>query len=469
MEDRPETRELRRAMGFGDVTLFFITAVLSLRWLGTAAAAGASSILIWIVALITFFLPLAFTVIELSSRFPDEGGLYVWTREAFGELAGFITGWTYWASNLVYFPALLYFSAEAAIYIGGWEGLAKNRIYFVIASIAGLVIAAGLNIVGLDIGKWLHNVAAIATWLPIAVLLAGGAVAWAHHGGSGQFEIHRFIPSRGWKDVVFWSTIAFAFAGLESASLMGGEIRNASRVVPRAIVLSGTLITVVYILGTAAIIVALPGQDISSLAGFMQAIASISTQLHVPGIVPFVALLIAVSGVGGVGAWLAATARLPFVAGIDHVLPDAFGRLHPRWKTPWIALLTQTGLAAVFVVLGQAGTSVRGAYDVLVSLGVISYFIPFLFMFAAMIRHQRTRPAAGVLHVPGGKPVALVFAWLGLATTAISIALAMIPSADEPNPRLALLKIIGSTLVLLGVGLALYASGRRSARERSQP
>src|SRR4029450_13648081 len=98
-----------------------------------------------------------------------------------------------------------------------------------------------------------------------------------------------------------------------------------------------------------------------------------------------VAVLVTLNVLGGVGGWFAATARLPFVAGIDRYLPAAFGRMHPKRKTPHVALLVQAALALVFVFLGQAGTSVRGAYDALVSMGIISYFIPFLFMFAAMI------------------------------------------------------------------------------------
>ena len=114
------------------------------------------------------------------------------------------------------------------------------------------------------------------------------------------------------------------------------------------------------------------------------------------------AFLIALSNIGAAGAYLAAVARLPFVAGLDRFLPPAFGALHPRWKTPWVALLTQFVLGAVFIFLGQAGTSVKGAYDVLVSMGVITYFIPYLYLFAAMIKLQREPAGPDVIRVPGG-------------------------------------------------------------------
>jgi len=164
---------------------------------------------------------------------------------------------------------------------------------------------------------------------------------------------------------------------------------------------------------------------------------------------------------GGVGGWFAATARLPFVAGIDRYLPRAFASLHPRFHTPHVALLVQAAISAVFVVLGQAGTSVRGAYDVLVSMSIISYFIPFLYMFAALIRAQREPAGADVMRVPGGKPVAILFGAVGFITTAVAIVLACVPAADEPNKELAVVKIVGLSAALIAIGAIVYLVGSR--------
>ena len=110
---------LRRALGFRDLVLFYLATTFSLRWIATAAASGPSALVIWVVAAAGLFVPLVFTVLELSSRHPDEGGIYVWSKRAFGPFAGFITGWTYWSSNLPYFPGLLYFAAANALFVGG--------------------------------------------------------------------------------------------------------------------------------------------------------------------------------------------------------------------------------------------------------------------------------------------------------------------------------------------------------------
>jgi amino acid transporter len=155
----------------------------------------------------------------------------------------------------------------------------------------------------------------------------------------------------------------------------------------------------------------------------------------------------------------------PFVAGLDSFLPGIFGRLHPKWRTPHIALLTQAGISVVFVILGQAGTSVRGAYDVLVSMSVISYFIPFLFMFAAMIKLQREGSSPEVIRVPGGRPAAMVLAGVGFVTTSVAIVLACVPADDEVNKTLAVLKIVGLSIVLLALGALVFALGNRRAEK----
>src|SRR5216110_3075116 len=135
--------ELRRALGFRDLFLFYLATTFSLRWVATAAAAGPSALVIWVIAALGLYVPLVFTVLELSSRYPQEGGVYVWSKHAFGPFAGFITGWTYWGSNLPYFPGLLYFAAANALFIGGpaWQSLSGNSTYFIIVALSGLTIA----------------------------------------------------------------------------------------------------------------------------------------------------------------------------------------------------------------------------------------------------------------------------------------------------------------------------------------
>jgi amino acid transporter len=458
--------QLRRALTFRDLFLFYIVTGFSLRWIATAAAAGPSALVIWVIAALGLFVPLVFTVLELSSRYPEEGGVYVWSKRAFGPFAAFITGWTYWGSNLPYFPGLLYFAAANALFIGGpsWQSLASNSTYFIMVSTVGLAIAVTLNVVGLNVGKWLNNAGAIAAWIPAMVLIALGAASWRLHGSATPITKATLMPSTSLKDVIFWSTIAFAFGGVESGSTMGEEIHDARRTVPRAVLSAGIVITVLYMAGTAAVLLAIPRSQVSGLQGIMAAVQAVVGRVGAPWLGPIVAAFVTLNALGGVGGWFAATARLPFVAGIDRFLPPAFGRLHPKWRTPYVALLVQAAIALLFVFLGQAGTSVRGAYDALVSMGIIAYFIPFLFMFAAMIKLQPEPAGPEVIRVPGGARMAFALAALGFVTTAVSIVLACIPPDDEPNKTLAVVKVVGLSLLLVLVGVAVYVNGRRRGR-----
>jgi amino acid transporter len=459
----PAPPQLRPSLGFRDLVLFYLVTSFSLRWIATAAAAGPSALVIWVIAALGLFVPLVFTVLELSSRYPEEGGIYVWSKQAFGPFAAFMTGWTYWSANLPYFPGLLYFAAANVLFVGGpsWQGLSSSSAYFVAVSFAGLALVVFLNIVGLNVGKWLNNVGAVAAWIPVALLIVFGLSAWARVGSATAITWRSLLPSTDLKDVIFWSTIAFAFGGVESASTMGEEIVDARRTVPRAILTAGALMTALYMVATLCVLLALPSERVSGMQGIMQAIQVLAAQAGLPWVVPVMAALVTVNVIGGMGGWFAATARLPFVAGLDNFLPRAFGALHPRWRTPYVALLVQAIIAGVFVLLGQAGTTVRGAYEVLVSMGVVTYFVPFLFMFAAMIRLQREPAGPGVMRVPGGPGVATALAALGFFTTAASIVLACVPPDDEPNKTLAVVKIVGASIVLVVIGAGIYVAGRR--------
>jgi len=465
---RPEASaepQPRRVLGLRDLVMFYIVVTLSLRWLPVAAAAGPSTILIWLLGVLTVFLPLALCVMELSSRYPQEGGMYVWSKRAFGDFAGFITGWVYWTSNLPYFPVLLYFAASNTLYIGGnrWQGLQTSASFFIGFSIAGLVLALVLNLVGLEIGKWLNNLGAIGLWIPVTMLWGMALIAWWKFGSATSFNAQSFKPSLTVANVGIWATLLSAFSGAEAASCMGGEIKHPRRDIPRALLVAGVLVVAGYVLGTMAILVVLPREQLSGMAGLMQAISGSAQRVGWGGIGSLVALLVCLSNLGTIGAYLAAMARLPFVVGIDRYLPSAFARVHPRWGTPYVALIVQGICTALFVVMGQAGSTVRGAYQVLVSMTVIATFFPYLFMFAALIRFQAEPVEPGVIRIPGGKPAATAVGILGFVATAVVIVASAIPDASEPNKVLAVVKVIVLSIVLVGGGTALYWVGKRRA------
>jgi amino acid transporter len=458
-----ERNRPKRVLGFRDLVLFYAVTGISLRWIATAAAAGPSSIVIWIVAWLFFYTPLALSVIELSSRYPNEGGVYVWSKKAFGDFSGFMSAWTYWTSNLPYFPSVLYFAASNVLYVrqGAWVSFSQNRTFYVIFALLTLTLATLLNVIGLEFGKWLHNVGALAMWIPALIVIVMGAIAFHRFGSTNAFTLHSMQPSLHLKDMIFWSLLIFAFSGCETASLMGDEIKNPRRNLPWALLIAGLTVAFCYILGTLGVLVALPAGETSNLQGLVQAIAKTVERVGYRWTLPLAAFLITLSNVGAASAYLAAIARLPFVAGIDRFLPSAFGALHPKWGTPWVALVTQYAIGVLFIFLGQAGTSVQGAYDVMASMAVITYFIPYLYVFAAMMKLQHEPTGPDVIRVPGGKLLRVTISLVGLLATSFTILISVVPQPEDPNKALAILKIVGLTAVLLGVGAWIYWTGKR--------
>jgi glutamate:GABA antiporter len=450
-------------MGFADLLLFFITCGFSIRWIAVAAAGGPPSVTILVIGCLGFYIPLLFCVLELWSRYPQEGGLYQWSRRAFGDFAGFMTGWFYWACLLPFFPALLYYIAGNALFIGGqrWQPLSNSPAYFIITSLACLALATALNLIGLNIGKWLQNVGVTMEWLAALGLIVVGIVVWCKFGAATEFSLAGFVPSLSLKNAVFWAAVVFAFTGIEAGPVLGDEIKNARRILPGALLLAGVIVTLTYIAGALSVLLSLPGGEVTRLQGIAQAVDKAGSRVGLTGLAPVAAGVIAIGFLGKVGAWVTTGSRLPFVAGVDKFLPTAFARVHPRWRTPYVAILLQSLVTALLVLLSQAGTSVKGAYDVMVSMALIPTYIPFLYLFASTIKLQREPAGPEVLRPPGGKPVAVMLAVIGLLTTSAAIVLSVIPEQDEPNKRLAVAKVVGLALLLVVVGAAIYLTGRR--------
>jgi len=463
-----QTAGLRRTLRLGDLVLFNVVAVLGLRWVATSAKTGPSALVLWVLAALLFFIPQGIAVITLSSRFPDEGGVYAWTRRTFGEWHGFLCGWCYWINNVLYYPNLLISTAVIATYaIGkGESALGGNWAYVLTVALAALWLAAGLNIVGLGTGKWLHNIGGVATYIPGLILIALGLIAVAMHPPANPITPARLVPDVGELSTLnLWASIAFAFAGLELSSTMGEEAANPKRDLPRAIVIAAPLIAAAYILGTLSVLWLVPTGDLNIVSGFLQGIAMGSASLS-PALVwlaPVAAALYTISNVAGVGAWLSGPARVAFVIGLDRYFPPAFGKVHPRWHTPYVAILVQAALATVFLLISQLGkgSTVEQAYLVLLDTQLLVYFIPYLYLFLCLLKQVRRPRSAGLL--PGGRGGATLAGLSGLGVTAFAMVVASIPPGDAPSRATFALKVIGGAAAFVLLGGAIYWR-RRSSR-----
>jgi amino acid transporter len=457
-------KQLRKEMGFWDVLLFNIATVLGPRWVAAAAHNGTSSVSLWLIAAIFFFVPTAMVINELSSRFPEEGGLYVWAKEAFGDFHGFVAGWNYWIYTVFYFPGLLLASAAMSAYVVGENGaaLAQDRTFLLAVSLALLVVAVVLNIIGLNIGKWLQNAGGLSTYLPLLILVAIAGILYARRGSVTYFTAVNILPVWNWDTVNFWSQIAFAFTGLELVSAMSAEVRDPQRTLPRAVFTAGALIALMYIIGTVSVLALVPPTDVSTTSGVFHAITAGAMVLKIGFLGILAAILVTVGNAGGVGSTVAGIARVPFVVGIDRYLPDAFGKIHPRWKTPYISIIVQAVASGAILLVSQINESTRGAYQVLIDAAIILYFIPFLYMYAAAIklrsRKDRLENPHAVL-IPGGKIGVWLASGIAFAVTLISIVVSVLPPGDSSNRRLFQIKVVGWTVGAMALGLVLYYRG----------
>src|SRR6201993_2655316 len=459
--------QLRKTMGFWDVLLFNIATVLGPRWIAAAGHNGTSSISLWVLAALFFFVPGAFVINELSSRFPDEGGLYVWAKEAFGDFHGFVAGWTYWIYTVFYFPGLLLASASMSAYVLGEKGtpLSQDRTFLLVFSLVLLLIAVWLNIIGLNIGKWLQNAGGVGTYLPLLMLVGVAVIVYFKHGAVTRFTRSNMMPTWDWGTVNFWSQIAFAFTGLELVSAMSEEVRDPRRTLPRAVFGAGAMIAFMYIVGTFAILSLVPAADLDPKSGVFHAITVGSAALKLGFLGILAALLVSVGNAGGVGSTVGGIARVPFVVGIDRYLPSAFGRIHPKWKTPYISILVQACVSGAILLLSQVNETTRGAYQFLIDAAIILYFIPFLYMFAAVITLARRKDRAENEHavlIPGGRVGVWISGGLGFLVVLVGIFVSLIPPGDSADKIGFELKLVGGTLASIVLGLILYRRGARS-------
>jgi glutamate:GABA antiporter len=459
-------------MGFWDVLLFNIATVLGPRWIAAAAHNGTSSISLWVIAALFFFVPTAMVINELSSRFPEEGGLYVWAKEAFGDFHGFVAGWNYWIYTVFYFPGLLLASAAMSAYIIGEGGgaLAQNRTFLLLVSLGLLLVAVILNIIGLNVGKWLQNAGGLSTYVPLLILASIAAILGLRHGSMTPFTWANIWPVWNWDTVNFWSQIAFAFTGLELVSAMSAEVRDPRRTLPRAVFAAGALIALMYIVGTISVLVLVPPPEVSPTSGVFHAITAGAIALKLGFVGILAAILVTVGNAGGVGSTVAGVARVPFVVGIDRYLPAAFGKIHPRWKTPYVSIIVQAVVSGAILLLSQVSETTRGAYQGLVDVAIILYFIPFLYMYAAAIklagRKDRLENPHAVL-IPGGKPGVWLASGIAFAVTLLSIIVSVLPPGDTANRGLFLIKVVGSTLGALALGLTLYYRGVQAKKKEA--
>jgi amino acid transporter len=457
-------REMKRVLGVGDLILFNVTVVFSLRGIAAAAGMGPIAIPLWLLAVATFFVPLALTVTELATRDPEEGGFYRWIQRAFGDGHAFLAGWSYWLSNLTYLPQLLVFAAGNVRFVLGRETARGGATLSPLAlglALAVLWALTWINVRGLALARHVHRAGALASWLAALLLVGAGVIALVRYGSRTDWSEASFATLARGRSIGLFGTLFFSLVGLELAPLMGGEIRDPRRTVPRAIAISGLGIALLYVLGTTAILVAVPPEEASALTGVLDAVERVSERAGWPFLPRLVAVLVSFATVAGLSAWLGAMARLPYAVGLDRFLPGWIAEIHPRHGTPHRSILLQAGATTVLLA-ASAGARLEKAYALLQIATTILTIVPFLYLFLCLPRLRPPGPEPGVVRAPGGMGAARGLALAGFLSSSVALAASVIPPPEAGDPWVFEAKLWGGLVVLASLGALLYRRFRRS-------
>jgi amino acid transporter len=457
---------LKRVLGRWDLIALFVVAVFNLNVVPSIAANGGVTVWLWLVSLLLFFWPQGIAVIELAHRYPGEGGVYLWAKEVFGDFHGFLSGWCYWTNNMMYVPTVMLYFVGVSVFVLGpsHQALAENKAFTLIASFILLALLVVLNIVGLGVGKWINNLGGIGTMIAAITLVGLGLIVYLRFGTTVTAADFR-IPADPRFVLNSFGVICFGLVGLELASVMGDEIQDPERTLPGAVAWGGVLSGLLYIAATLTLLIAVSKNDISVLQGIVQAVSHMADRVGVAWIVAPFALMLSLSIAGIGSAWLAGSARIPFVAGLDSYLPAWLGKVHRRYLTPYPALIVHAVISMILVVVNSIGAGVQETFQKLLSLAVVLQLVPFLYMFAALLK-LALDPAAGKGHY--SKRVLILAGASGLVTTILGIALAFFPAQQITSLPLYELWMFGGTAFFIGLAaFFFYAYGRRKSPQEA--
>ncbi len=450
-----------RALGRRDLVLLFVVAVFNLNVVPSIAANGGVTVWLWIISLLLFFWPQGIAVIELAHRYPGEGGVYLWAKEVFGDFHGFLSGWCYWTNNMLYVPTVMLYFVGVSVYVlgPGHQGLADNKVFASIASLTLLALLTLFNILGLGVGKWINNLGAIGTFVAAAVLIGLGVMIWSRF-GTTITRADFAIPANPKFVLNSFGVICFGLVGLELASVMGDEIQDPRRTLPGAVAWGGVLSGALYVGATLTLLIAV-GKNVNVLQGIVQAVTHMAERVGAGWIsIPFAVLLsLSIAGIGS--AWMGGSARIPFVAGLDSYMPSWLGKVHSRYTTPYAALILQGCVSAILVILNFAIAGVQETFQKLLSLAVVLQLVPFVYMFAALVKFAVTESSPKGQY---GRAAMFVAGLSGLLTTILGIALVFFPAQQILSLFWYEVWMVGMTLFAVGLAaFFFFVYGRRKA------
>jgi amino acid transporter len=462
-------------LGRADLLLFSVSAILTIDTLASAASMGLTWFGWWAITMVLFFVPYGLITAELGAAWPGEGGLYVWVREAMGPRWGSLAAWFYWINNAYWVPAvyMVFAGTFHSIFLRAHlppnlqEGPGATWLQTFIA-LAVTWMTVGIGVVRLQVSKWVPNVGAVVKVAIFVVLGSLGMLSLlSGNPPANAFSWRGLVPDAS-ASLRFLPVLVYNALGFELMSSAGEEMRDPQRDVPRVILLSGLVISVVYMLGVAGILISVPLSELSLLTGTWDALAALGKPWGAGGDALVLALGIGFlyACVANIVTWSLGVNRVAAAAAAEGALPAALGHLHPRYNTPHRAFIIM-GIVSSVLLLGNAAMSSSAAnvFWMMFKLSGLCFLISYLMVFPAfaLLRQKRAgqpRP----YRMPGGLGVAwtaAIVCWLFIAL-ACALFFKPSPDIDPAQARREMWLLAAETLVTLAVGLFLMPKRRAS-------
>ena len=446
----------KKELGLFDLVLTQVVFVVGTFWVGWAARLGHEQNLFWILAIVTFYLPLAAAVIFLNRLMPLEGGLYQWTKIAFNDFVAFMVGWNLFVFAITILAGVgLVVNTNLSYAIGAAWMRDSSRMITLISFllVIGMVLAATR---GLAFGKWVHNVGGLVHLLTFTTLILLPFIAISAATGAEYRPFSLQFPTFSEYNINVASKLALgALTGFEYVAILAGETRSPARDIGRSVVIASPIIALMFILGTSTVVAFVPRDHIDLIGPIPQVLSIGFGALGWVGTIGSIAILgITVRSIALMSIYFAGNTRLPMVAGWDRLLPSWFSRLHSRYKTPINSILFVGIVTLVLGLLSLTGVRAQEAFQLLDNAGGVFYALTYLALFAI--------PLFGMKALGVKAPLWLKIACAsGFIVTLVYIRFAIVPITDVESPLSFALKIIGTVLLANVVGLAIYALGKR--------
>lgn len=422
----------RYALSVFSLVMITVGSVDSIRNLPATALFGSQLIAFFSLGALFFLIPTALISAELASGWPEQGGIYIWVKKAFGRKVGFLAIWLQWIENVIWYPTILSFVAGTIGYLIS-PNLASNPYFLWAVIVSCFWGATFINLKGMSSSALFSSICAISgLLLPMGLIIALGAV-WLL--GSNpihvKFDIASITPH--FSDKSMWvslTAIILSFCGIEIATVHANDVLNPQKAFPKALSYSVIIILSTLILGSLSIAIVLPQNDINLVAGIMQAFDAFFARYHLSFLMPIVAIMLVLGGLGGVSNWIIAPTKGLLVAAEEGNLPRIFKTVNKN-GAPVVMLVLQavivTFLSAFFLFM----PSVNGSYWLLTALAAQLYMLMYLLMFLAGIKLRFKFPNHKRLFlIPGGLLGVTFVAGIGIVGVLTTFLVSFMPPQD---------------------------------------